>query len=101
MAFDTGEDASEADSASDTHLPVLGNLLLPRMTYQPGILVNALVRDGKGDQFDAVVYLSLIVPGDNGPRRDHCWRYAPPSNEVVRGYVTPGDYVQVQHKTIS
>ena len=48
-----------------------------------------------------LVYLSLIVPGDNGPRRDHCWRYAPPSNEVVRGYVTPGDYVQVQHKPIS
>jgi hypothetical protein len=63
------------------------------MTYQPGILVNAIVRDANGDTFDAVVYLSLIVPGENGQRRDHCWRYAPPSNEVVHGYVTPGDYV--------
>jgi hypothetical protein len=68
------------------------------MTYQPGILVNALVRDAKGDQFDAVVYLSLIVPGENGPRRDHCWRYAPPSNEVVRGYVTPVGYADTTPK---
>jgi len=37
------------------------------MTYTPGRLLHALVRDGHGDDFDAVVYLSLIVPGDYVP----------------------------------
>jgi hypothetical protein len=58
------------------------------MSHQPGKLVSATVRDPQGNTSKAIVYLSLIVPGENGPRRDHCWRYAPPSNEVVRGYVT-------------
>jgi hypothetical protein len=68
------------------------------MTYQPGRLLHALVRDGQGDPFDAVVYLSLIVPGDNGSRQNYCWRLAPPSNEVVKGVVTPGEYVEIKTK---
>ena len=68
------------------------------MTYELGRRINAVVRDPKGKTFDAIVYLSIIVPGDNGPRRNHCWRYAPPSNDVVRGYVTPGEYVEIKTK---
>jgi hypothetical protein len=68
------------------------------MKYKEGLKVHALVRDKNGDTFDAIVYLSIIVPGDNKSRRDHCWRYAPPSNEVVRGRVTPGDYVDTTPK---
>jgi hypothetical protein len=62
------------------------------MTYAPGRLLHAVVREGQGEPIDAVVYLSLIVPGDNGSRQNYCWRYAPPSNEVVRGVVVPGNY---------
>jgi hypothetical protein len=65
------------------------------MSHDPGRLLNATIRDPKGGTTEAIVYLSLRVPGDNGPRRDHCWRYAPPSHEVVRGYVTPGEYVKL------
>jgi len=68
------------------------------MTYTPGRLLHALVRDGHGDDFDAVVYLSLIVPGDNASRLNYCWRYCPPSNEVVVGIVTPGEYVETHPK---
>jgi hypothetical protein len=63
------------------------------MSYEPGRLLNALVRDVEGE-VSAVVYLSLIVPGDNGSRQNYCWRYAPPSNAVVTGHVTPGEYVK-------
>lgn len=51
-------------------------------TYNPGQLLDALV-----DGSDAVVYLSLRVDGTNAARKDHCYRYAPPSNEVVLGNV--------------
>lgn len=52
------------------------------MTYQPGILLDALV-----DGSDAIVYLSLRVDGTNAARKDHCYRYAPPSNMAVTGTV--------------
>lgn len=52
------------------------------MTYLPGQLLDALV-----DGSDAIVYLSLRVEGTNLSRKDHCYRYAPPSNEVVTGTV--------------
>jgi hypothetical protein len=68
------------------------------MTYQPGRLLHAIVRDGQGDLLDTVVYLSLIVPGDNGSRQNYCWRYAPPSNEVIKGVVTPGEYADTTPK---
>jgi hypothetical protein len=52
------------------------------MTYIPGQLLDALV-----DGSDAVVYLSLRVEGTNAVRKDHCYRYAPPSHEVVTGTI--------------
>jgi len=47
-------------------------------TYTPGKILSAIV-DGQ----PAKVYLSLRVEGTNAERRNHCFRYAPPSNEVV------------------
>ena len=44
-----------------------------------------------GELFDAdidgnrrVIYLSLICEGKGVERADHCFRYGPPSHEVVR-----------------
>lgn len=50
---------------------------------RPGELVEALV-DGE----PMVVYLSLTTEEKGLERRDHCWRMAPPSNQIVRGRVT-------------
>ena len=52
------------------------------MTYKPGELLDAIVDGSK-----VIVYLSLRVDGTNAARKDHCYRYAPPSNEVVEGTV--------------
>jgi len=59
--------------------------------FIPGHLINALVN---GEP--AVIYLSLMVDGSNKLRSSHCWRYGPPSHEIlpdeaiveVLGYVT-------------
>ena len=51
-------------------------------TYTPGKILSATV-DGQ----PASVYLSLRVEGTNAERRNHCFRYAPPSNEVVTGEI--------------
>lgn len=52
-------------------------------TYTPGKILSATV-DGQ----PVSVYLSLRVEGTNAERRNHCFRYAPPSNEVVTGEIT-------------
>lgn len=46
----------------------------------------------------ALVYLSLRVEGTNAERRNHCFRYAPPSHEVVTGKIeiTDEDYNRTQ-----
>jgi hypothetical protein len=65
------------------------------MSYLPGQLLDALV-----DGSDAVVYLSLRVDGTNAARKDHCYRYAPPSNEVVTGNVEILQYHEDHHRSI-
>jgi hypothetical protein len=62
-------------------------------TYIPGSIMRATVTLPDGTQTECMVYLSLRVDGTNVARRDHCWRYAPPSNEVVDGTVEPIEYV--------
>jgi hypothetical protein len=63
------------------------------VSYIPGQLLRAIVTDADGKTTEAIVYLSLRVDGTNAARKDHCWRYAPPSHEVVSGTVTPIEYV--------
>ena len=46
-------------------------------SYRPGQKLRAKV-----DGVDAIVYLSLSTE-TKGDRRDHCWRHAPPSNEII------------------
>lgn len=66
------------------------------MTYAPGKLLHAIV-----DGTDAVVYLTLRCEGKGADRKDHWWRYCPPSNELVPYgcKVEPGEYVET--KTIA
>ena len=45
---------------------------------KPGQLHHATV-----DGVDAIVYLSLRCDGKDAGRRDHCYRYGPPSNEII------------------
>jgi len=53
------------------------------MTYtRPGELFLGSV-DGQ----EHVVYLSLMTDEKGIERRDHCFRYAPPSNAIVVGKV--------------
>lgn len=52
-------------------------------TYKEGRIMEATV-----DGVPALVYLSLRVEGTNAERRNHCFRYAPPSHEVVTGQIT-------------
>jgi hypothetical protein len=65
-------------------------------TYIPGRIMDATV-DGE----PALVYLSLRVEGTNAERRNHCFRYAPPSNEVVTGQteITHEDHYRTQRPT--
>ena len=46
--------------------------------HKPGTLYHAIV-DGQ----DCCVYLSLTCEGKGSERKDHCLRYAPPSNLTV------------------
>ena len=62
-------------------------------TYLPGQMMRATVVHPEGTSTEAVVCLSLRVDGTNAARKDHCWRYAPPSHEVVDGTVEPIEYV--------
>ena len=65
-------------------------------TYKEGRIMEATV-DGE----PALVYLSLRVEGTNAERRNHCFRYAPPSHEVVTGNITitNEDYHRTQRPT--
>jgi hypothetical protein len=45
---------------------------------KPGHLHTATV-DGK----EAIVYLSLRCEGKDAGRRDHCYRYGPPSHDII------------------
>ena len=65
------------------------------MTYKPGELLDAIV-----DGSEAIVYLSLRVDGTNAARKDHCYRYAPPSNEVVEGTVEILGIHEVHHRGV-
>lgn len=53
-------------------------LLADALMTQPGKLYYAQV-DGQ----DAVVYLSLITEEKGNERRNHCYRYCPPSNAII------------------
>jgi hypothetical protein len=46
--------------------------------FIPGHLIEATVN---GEP--AIIYLSLLVDGSNSLRSTHCWRYGPPSHEVL------------------
>jgi len=52
------------------------------MELKPGELFIGEV-DGK----EALMYLSLITEEKGLERKDHCYRYAPPSHEIVMGKV--------------
>lgn len=46
-------------------------------SYRPGQKLRAKV-----EGIEHFIYLSLSTE-EKGDRRDFCWRYAPPSNEIV------------------
>ena len=65
-------------------------------TYKEGRIMEATV-----DGVPALVYLWLMVDGTNAERRNHWFRYAPPSHEVVTGKIeiTNEDHHRTQRPT--